>query len=267
MTTTARPTATDVGTMYDSYTDICTDNMGGFIHVGYWDNPETAEETVEVATERLTREVAEKLSSSPGQHILDVGCGSGKPAAQIATSYDVQITGITVSNHQIDVAQAAYDGLIKAGKVNFQFANAMELPFADATFDGAYAIESLVHMDDRRAALSHIARVLRPGSRLSIADLVLDAECPNPEVIAKWQELFQVPAVFSGDELKALLHETGFKVIEYTDVRDNIRPIYKYIEKKAPSLDAEVGEQLRDMAHSMGTLKEMGYVLITAERL
>ncbi|KAE8380938.1 S-adenosyl-L-methionine-dependent methyltransferase [Aspergillus bertholletiae] len=261
-----QPTPTEVGTMYDQYTSLLTDVMAGFIHVGYWDDPER-EDTVEVATERLTREIGERLSSVRGQRILDVGCGTGKSAVQIATAHDVHITGITVSNHQIELAQSQYESNTKAGQVNFLFANAMDLPFADASFDGAYAIESLVHMDDRRTALTNIARVLHPGSRLAIADLFLDAGCPNPEVLARFYELFQVPPMPSGDDLKDLLRQTGFKVIEFTDIRDNVRPICKFIEQKALSLEGEIREKLLEIAHSMATLKELGYAFITAERI
>ncbi|CAG8270956.1 unnamed protein product [Penicillium salamii] len=246
---TLQPTPTDVGTMYDEYTSLFTDVMAGFIHVGYWEDPEK-QDTMEVATERMTQEVGERLASSKGQQILDVGCGTGKSAVQIASAHDVQVTGITVSNHQIEVAH-----------------NHMPMPFADATFDGAYAIESLVHMDDRRTALLNIARVLKPGSRLAIADLLLDAGCPNPEVLARFHELFQVPPMPSGDELQTLLRETGFKVLEFTDIRDNVRPVCKFLEQKAYSLGGEVGGKLLEIATSMATLKELGYAFITAERI
>ncbi|KAF4219701.1 hypothetical protein CNMCM6805_001732 [Aspergillus fumigatiaffinis] len=263
---TLQPTPADVGAMYDEYTSLLTDVMAGFIHVGYWEDP-GSRDTMEVATERMTREVGERLSSSKGQHILDVGCGTGKSAVQIATTHDVHVTGITVSNHQIEVAQAQYARNVKAGQVDYQFANAMDLPFADSSFDGAVAIESLVHMDDRRTALLNIARVLRPGSRLAIADLFLDSHCPNPEALSRFHELFQVPPMPSGEELQDLLRETGFKVLEFTDIRDNVRPVCKFLEQKALSLEGEVGEKLLEIATSMATLKELGYAFITAERI
>lgn len=267
MSKLAHPTAADVGTMYDNHTDLMTDFMAGFIHVGYWADPHTPTESVDVATQRMTLEVTKRLRPSPGQHILDVGCGTGKTAAHIATAHDVSITGITVSNHQIEVARATYSSLVSDGKLDFQFANAMQLPYADASFDGAYAIESLVHMNDRRAALINIARVLRSGSRFSIADLVLDAECPNPEAIANWHELFQVPALPSADELKELLVETGFRILECVDVRQHIRPICGVMNRKGTEIGGEVGEKLKGVAATLHGLKELGYILLVAERV
>nr|QUF61543.1 methyltransferase [Pyrenophora dematioidea] len=267
MSKIAQPTATDVGAMYDNHTDLMTDIMAGFIHVGYWEDPENPTETIELATERMTLEVLNRLRPSPGQHILDVGCGTGKTAASIATTHDVSITGITVSNHQIEVARKTYEALVETGKLNFQYADAMQLPLANASFDGAYAIESIVHMNDRRAALSNIARVLRPGSRLSIADLVLDDGCPDPDAIANWHELFQVPALISADKLKELLTETGFRVLECVDIRQHIRPICGVMDKKGLQVGGEVGKTLRGVAASLHGLEELGYILLVAERV
>lgn len=260
-----QPTPTAVGTMYDQFgTDVLTDVMGGYIHVGYWDDP-NKQETMEAATDRLIREVGDRLSAR--ERILDVGCGAGKSTVRIATAYGVHVTGITISNYQIELARAQFESSTQAGQVDFQFANAMDLPFADASFDGAYAIESLVHMHDKRTALAHIARVLCRGSRLVIADLFLDACCSNPQTLARFHQLFQVPTMSSADGLRDLLHQAGLKVIEFTDIRENVRHTCKFLEKKALSLDGEVGEKLLAIASDMEQLKELGYALITAERL
>ena len=64
-----------------------------------------------------------------------------------------------------------------------------------------------------------------------------------------------------------ILHQAGLKVIEFTDIRENVRPICKLLEKKALSLDGEIGKKLLDIAHSMEQLKELGYAYITAERV
>jgi ubiquinone/menaquinone biosynthesis C-methylase UbiE len=266
MSKIAQPTATDVGTMYDNQTNLMTEIMAGFIHVGYWENPEHPIESVDLATQRMTLEVINRLRPSSGQHILDVGCGTGKTAASIVTTHEVSVTGITVSNHQVELARKTYQALVEKGKLGFQYADAMQLPLADASFDGAYAIESLVHMNDRRAALRNIARVLRPGSRFSIADLVLDEDCPNPEAIANWHELFQVPALPSANELKELLTETGFNVLDCVDIRQHIRPICGIMDKKGLEVGGDTGETLKEFAASLHGLKELGYILLVAER-
>lgn len=131
-----------------------------------------------------------RVSLTATQRILDIGCGTGKAIVQIAEAYNAQITGISVSDHEIELAQARS---IPSKQVSIQLANAMELSFPDTSYEGAYAIESLCHMHDRGAAIGEIARVLCPGSRFVIADILLDPGCSNPQGYACLQEAFHIP--------------------------------------------------------------------------
>ncbi|KAJ5517697.1 Methyltransferase type 11 [Penicillium expansum] len=258
----SHPTPTDVGEIYDETSDSLTDMLGGYIHVGYWEDP-SKQETAEVVGDRLTREVGVRLSPAQGEHILDVGCGTGKSTAQLAGIYDAQVTGITISKQQVEVARSQYGRKMPAGQVHFQFADAMDLPFGDASFDGAYAIESLVHMLDKRTALAQIAQVLRPGSRL-ILFLIIRAP-----IHRSWHAMQKSlnPPLVSADDLQNLLRQAGFKVIDVTDIRENIRPSCKLFETKGLSLGGELGQKLLEIASILEEMNELGYALITAERL
>jgi ubiquinone/menaquinone biosynthesis C-methylase UbiE len=215
----------------------------------------------------MTREVGDRLSPARGQRILDVGCGTGKTTVQIANTYGVHVTGITISNYQIKLAQEHLKGNAHAEQVHIQFADAMKLPFADASFDGAYAVESLVHMDDKRTAIAHMARVLRPGSRLVIADLYLHSACPDSKALALYYELFKLATLPTANELRDLLHRAGFKVINFTDVRANILPTTKLLAEQGRSVGGEHGKKFLELASGLEELTELGYALITAERL
>ncbi|KAL4789120.1 S-adenosyl-L-methionine-dependent methyltransferase [Aspergillus venezuelensis] len=122
--------------------------------------------------------VGNKLSATgPGKRIFDVGYGNVSPAIHISSSHDVHVTNISVSSHQIEVAQAQAKALAEASPrrdMNFQLANVLELPCPDASYDGAYATESLCHIDDKAKALAQIARVLRPWGKLVIMKTFLD---------------------------------------------------------------------------------------------
>ncbi|OAA33860.1 C-27 O-methyltransferase [Beauveria brongniartii RCEF 3172] len=89
-----QPTPTSVGAMYDCFSSLLTDSLGGSIHVGYWDDP-AGNQDIQDATDRLTEVAAGQLALTPGQRILDVGCGTGKPAIQIATTNDTDIPTIS----------------------------------------------------------------------------------------------------------------------------------------------------------------------------
>ncbi|OAA33864.1 methyltransferase [Beauveria brongniartii RCEF 3172] len=270
--TTHEPSSASVGAMYDKISASLSDVLGGSIHVGYWDDSRT-DENLEAATDRLTTLVASRLRLSPGLQILDVGCGTGKPAIQIGKSNDVDITGVAISTGQIESANARLASDMPARKISFQVADAMDLPFADASFDGAYAIESLCHMPDKTNALTQIARVLRPGGRLVIADLFLDAQpsAPDSEFLARLCQFYEVSTFRTADEYRDLLHQVGLNLVEFTDVRHNVKPTYGILgaalRQMAASTSGEIDEKIvggASMLEKMGNIPVLGYALITA---
>ncbi|MEU9130437.1 methyltransferase domain-containing protein [Kitasatospora sp. NPDC048540] len=218
-------TSGDVGTFYNRHTDVYDSALGGNIHVGYWDD-EADDSPMREATDRLTDLVTERLAPAEGQHLIDVGCGHGSTAARIIAHHAVEITGVSVSDYQVDLANSRPQPLDLPGRASFRLADAMDLPFPDETFDGAYAIESLMHMKDKAAALGHLARVLRPGGRLVIAEHHLDGELDLPDVarMADAQAFFKF--ALTGDLYRRLLREAGLKVVDHTDITENVRRSY-----------------------------------------
>ncbi|KAL4961732.1 class I SAM-dependent methyltransferase [Aspergillus stella-maris] len=119
--------------------------MGGAIHFGLWEG-DADDADFETAADRMTVTIGSNLDTSgPGKRIIDVGCSTGKPAVQISSSQNFHVTGSSISSHQIELARALAAAKAKdtsnSPQVTFQRADAMTLPFADGSFDGAYAIE------------------------------------------------------------------------------------------------------------------------------
>jgi ubiquinone/menaquinone biosynthesis C-methylase UbiE len=109
----------------------------------------------------LTKEVAE-LGKLRGCRVLDVGCGPGTVARQLAQEFDVVAVGVDPSPKMIEAArgEAGIHG-------KFHVARAEELPFADESFD-AVVMRMVIHHLDRSSAFREIRRVLRPSGRLVI---------------------------------------------------------------------------------------------------
>ena len=272
-TTHVEPTPAMVGAMYDQLTGPIAEALGG-LHLWILGRPGKRPNlrSWQQATDRSGHRAAVSVK---GQHVLDIGCGVGKPAADIATAYNVCITGITVSNQQVELAQAQLGNGIQPGQVSVQFADAMNLPFADASFDGAYALESLCHMHDKGAVFAHAARVLRPGGRLVIADLFLDGPIDghDSEILARCREIFQISTVPTADQYRNLLQRAGLSIIEFTNIRHNVFRSYEVAQERlremGPSLGREVEEKLHNCASVLGQLssiKHLSYALITAAR-
>lgn len=103
--------------------------------------------------------------------ILDLGCGLGGPAIRLAQVTGGQITGITLSAVQVDVATRLAEASRLGDRVRFQKADAMAMPFEDQSFDTVFALESLCYIQDRGKLFKEIARVLRPEGRVVLTDL------------------------------------------------------------------------------------------------
>ncbi|MFD8082547.1 SAM-dependent methyltransferase [Kitasatospora sp. NPDC059722] len=274
MTEQYTPTAADVGRMYDQSTGLLSEVMGGNIHLGYWRDGDD-EASVEEATDTLTDMVAERLTLSPGARVLDIGCGSGKPAVRIAGTWGVHVTGVTISAQQAATAGARPEVGQGAGQVSFQQADGMDLPFADAHFDHVYAIESFLHMSDRATAIAEAARVLRPGGTLVAANPYQQGELTPREagIVADNRRLFEIPPIGDADEYAGHMAKAGLEIVEMLDIGENVRRSHTLaadLIRQAQGADGSAfNEELSraaDIIERFGELPQIGYGLIVARR-
>lgn len=120
----------------------------------------------------LWRRTIELARLQPGEQALDVGCGTGTLVLAVARRIGTsgRVVGIDPSAQQIARARA------KAARVDapiaFQIAVIEQLPFPDQTFDAVFSTLMMHHLPAplKQQGLAEIARVLKPGGRLVIAD-------------------------------------------------------------------------------------------------
>ena len=115
--------------------------------------------------------IVEAADVRPGQHVLDVACGTGTLLALLAACAgpDGRAVGIDMSEEMLERGRRK----VKMAQVEFIRANAENLPFENGSFDRATASLAIHEMNRRgRAnALSEMRRVLKPGGLAVLADM------------------------------------------------------------------------------------------------
>jgi ubiquinone/menaquinone biosynthesis C-methylase UbiE len=123
----------------------------------------------------ITRKrLLEILSPVPGERLLELGPGTGYYSLPVASTLDGGSLAI------LDIQQEMVDHVMREaarrGLTNIEptLGDAQALPYGDESFDAAYLVTVLGEIPDQDAALTELARVVRPGGRLVIGELFGD---------------------------------------------------------------------------------------------
>lgn len=152
--------------------------------------------------------ILDLIGPPAGKHILDVGCGDGVLAVELARR-GARVTGIDPS---FDMIAAARERAAKQGKsVTFEIATAAALPFEAESFDAVTAVTVLCFIDDPGAGPKEMARVLRAGGRLIVGELGRWNVWAPLRRLRGWlgSSIWQHARFRTAAELRALASEAG----------------------------------------------------------
>ncbi|EJX7439802.1 class I SAM-dependent methyltransferase, partial [Escherichia coli] len=122
------------------------------------------------ASGRDLQRLAVRLADYPGASVLDMGCGAGH-ASFVAAQNVSTVVAYDLSAHMLDVvAQAAEVRQLK--NITTRQGYAESLPFADNAFDIVISRYSAHHWHDVGAALREVNRILKPGGRMIVMDVM-----------------------------------------------------------------------------------------------
>jgi 2-polyprenyl-3-methyl-5-hydroxy-6-metoxy-1,4-benzoquinol methylase len=118
--------------------------------------------------QRVRSVAMEMLAPSPGERLLEAGCGTGEVARQLASwvGSTGSVTAMDLSAQAIEVARSRDVGL----SVTYAVGDVMALEYGNGHFDGVRCERVLQWVDDPDAAIRELARVTRPGGRICVID-------------------------------------------------------------------------------------------------
>lgn len=177
------------------------------------------------ASARHEHYLAASMGLKPGMRVLDVGCGVGGPAREIARFTGCNVVGLNNNDYQISRANLWAQRNNMANQLHFVKGDFMQMDFPDASFDAVYAIEATVHAPRLEGVYGEIYRVLKPGGTFGVYEWVLtdkfDEENPYHREVAYGIEVGDgIPKMYKREVAEEALRKVGFNIEVVRDLAD-----------------------------------------------
>jgi sarcosine/dimethylglycine N-methyltransferase len=119
-----------------------------------------------------------RVQVMPDMTVLDIGSGLGGAARVIAMETQCRVIGLDLSPSLVLAATELTRRTGLQDRVSFVTGNALQLPFPDSLFDHVWCHYVTMNVADKRALACEVARVLKPGGRFSVVEVVLGPAAP-----------------------------------------------------------------------------------------
>lgn len=203
---------------------------GLYLNLEYWREAKT----IDAACEALAMLVAETAEVGPGQDVLDVGFGfADQDMLWMERLGPQRIIGLNVTPSQVRLARRRVAERGMADRILLLEASATAMPLPDGVCDAVLGVECAFHFDTRERFFAEAFRVLRPGGRLALADVIMADPDPSAfrRAVQRWNwdffaRKYAVPAANSDrrESYAGKLRAAGFSAERVVSIREDVYP-------------------------------------------
>ncbi|MDT8879549.1 methyltransferase domain-containing protein [Halomonas saccharevitans] len=159
---------------------------------------------------RASRSLAALGGLTPGQRVLDVGCGTGGASRLLAAEFGSEVTGLDITPAFVEVAAWLSRATGYAERTRFLCADAARVPLPEASMDVVWCQHALMNMPDAATVLAEWRRLLVPGGRVLLHEPVAGDNDSPLRLPVPWAREVATSHLRSREALERLLAAGGF---------------------------------------------------------
>lgn len=222
------------------------------VHMGTWSDPN---DTLQTAMDRTNHIMAREAGIERNSEVLDVGCGYGATAIFLAREYGCRVVGQNISERELELAAERAEEAGLTDLVRFEYGDFHEIPSPDDSFDVIWSQEAFLHGADKDQVLSECRRVLRPGGRLVISDLLVSRDVSGEDREQIYARV-RSPQMWDFPDYREGLQRAGFRIEKEEDWSANVAPTYNavrtaLIEQREALKDRVPEEQIESTINAL----------------
>ncbi len=151
-----------------------------------------------------------------GARVLDVGGGLGGPARALAARSGAHVTVLDLTPAFVTQGRVLTERLGMSDQVELEVGDGTAMPFPDASFDGAWTQHSTMNIENKEALYAEIHRVLKPGGRLVMHE-VMGGNGDPIDYPVPWAGEAAFSFLRPEGEMRALIGASGFRELAWED--------------------------------------------------